>query len=177
MLFFRPSDRVALSNASYIRDKGRLDDLASYRIVNSEPEVGFDDLILLARLICKAPIATITFVSDTKQWFKAVAGLDFCESSLEESICAHAILQSDALVIKDLSRDSRTRDMRIVKKAPFVRFYAGVPLKTLGGHRIGTICIMDKKPRQGLTLDETLSLEALARQVVCQLLLRQTTHR
>jgi GAF domain-containing protein len=112
-----------------------------------------------------------------KQWFKAVAGLDFCESSLEESICAYAILQSDALVINDLSHDARTRDIRIVKEAPFVRFYAGVPLTTFAGHRIGTICIMDKKPRQGLTLDETLSLEALARQVVCQLLLRQTSRR
>ena len=70
--------------------------------------------------------------------------------------------------------DPRTRQMKIVTEAPFARFYAGVPLKTAAAQRIGTICIMDTKPRPGLTLDETLSLEALARQTVMQLELRKT---
>jgi GAF domain-containing protein len=154
-------------------ERHRLADLARYQILDTEPQLGFDDLVMLARLICEAPIATVTFVDDHRQWFKAVSGLDFCESPIAESICAHAIQQANTFVIPDLASDKRTRDMRIVTAAPFARFYAGAPLQSPGGLRLGTICVLDTKPRpQGLTLNQGLSLEALARQVVVNLELR-----
>jgi GAF domain-containing protein len=155
-------------------ERRRLTELAGYEILDTEPELGFDDLVMLARLICEAPIATVTFVADHRQWFKAVSGLDFCESPIAESICAHAIQEPHTFVIPDLAADRRTRDMRIVTNEPFARFYAGAPLTTPSGTRLGTICIMDTKPRpQGLTLNQGLSLEVLARQVVVNLELRQ----
>jgi GAF domain-containing protein len=155
-------------------EQRRLDELSGYEILDTEPELGFDDLVMLARLICEAPIATITFVAEQRQWFKAVAGLDFCESPIAESICAHAVQQPSPFVIADLTADRRTRDMRIVTGAPFARFYAGVPLTVPSGARLGTICVLDTKPRpQGLTLNQGLSLEALARQVVTLLELRR----
>jgi GAF domain-containing protein len=165
---------LAAGDLASVEDQRRLAELARYEIIDTEPELGFDDLVMLARLICEAPIATITFVADQRQWFKAVAGLDFCESPIAESICAHAIAQSSAFVIPDLTADRRTRDMRIVTGAPFARFYAGAPLTVPSGARLGTICVLDTKPRpQGLTLNQGLSLEALARQVVVTLELRQ----
>jgi GAF domain-containing protein len=151
----------------------RLAELARYDILDSAPELAFDDLVMLARLICEAPIATVTFVDNHRQWFKAVYGLDFCESEIAQSICAHAIRQTSTFVINDLTADKRTRDMAIVTAHPYARFYAGAPLTTPTGARIGTICVLDTKARpQGLTLNQGLSLEALARQVVANLELR-----
>jgi GAF domain-containing protein len=159
---------------SSAEEQRRLDELSRYEILDTEPELGFDDLVMLARLICEAPIATITFVAEQRQWFKAIAGLDFCESPIAESICAHAVQQSNTFVIADLTADRCTRDMRIVTGAPFARFYAGAPLTVPSGARLGTICVLDTKPRpQGLTLNQGLSLEALARQVVTLLELRR----
>jgi GAF domain-containing protein len=156
-------------------EQSRLAELADYRILDTEPELGFDDLVMLARLICDAPIATVTFVADQKQWFKAVSGLDFCESPIAESICAYAIRQPDIFEIPDLAADQRTRAMLIVTSEPFVRFYAGAPLKSPSGARLGTICVMDTKVRpRRLTLNQSLSLEALARQVVVNLELRRS---
>jgi GAF domain-containing protein len=163
------ADTNALSD-----EKRRLAELARYEILDTEPEMGFDDLVMLARLICEAPIATVTFVEDHRQWFKAVSGLDFCESPIAESICAYAIQQTATFVIPDLTADKRTRDMRIVTGEPFARFYAGAPLVSPSGLRLGTICVIDTKPRpQGLTLNQGLSLDVLARQVVVNLELRR----
>jgi GAF domain-containing protein len=83
---------------------------------------------MLARLICEAPIAAVTLVGESKQLFKSVAGLDFCEPAIGQSICAHAIRQSEMLVIPDLTKDNRTREINIVTEDPYVRFYAGAPL-------------------------------------------------
>jgi GAF domain-containing protein len=150
-------------------EQSRLAELAQYRVLDSKP-----DVVMLARLICEASIATITFVNDHRQWFKAVSGLDFCDSPIAESICAFTIKQAETFVIADLTADRRTRDMRIVTGEPFARFYAGVPLKVLSGARLGTICVIDTKVRsQGLTLNQNLSLEALARQVVVNIELRR----
>ena len=103
-------------------EQSRLAELADYRILDTEPELGFDDLVMLARLICDAPIATVTFVANQKQWFKAVSGLDFCESPIAESICAYAIRQPDIFEIPDLAADQRTRAMLIVDIGAFRAF-------------------------------------------------------
>jgi GAF domain-containing protein len=155
-----------------------LSELSGYHIVDSEPEATYDDIVLLARLICDAPIATVTFLEEHRQWFKAAAGLDICESPIAESICALAVQQGDLFVIRDLLEDRRTRDMSIATCEPFVRFYAGAPITTPNGHRVGTICVMDTKPRpEGLTLSQGLSMEALSRQVAVNLQLRKASLR
>jgi GAF domain-containing protein len=151
-------------------ERQRLAELEKY---DTGPDAGFDDFVLLARLICEAPIATVTLVGDSKQYFKAVAGLDFCDTVLDQSICRYAIRQPEMLVIPDLTKDARAQHIDIVAGEPFVRFYAGAPLRTRSGI-LGTVCVMDTRVRpEGLTFTQGLSLEALARQVMVHLELRR----
>ena len=160
---------------SPITESQRLEALDGYDILDTSPEVGFDDAVLLARQICNTPIALVSLVASKRQWFKAAAGLDLRETPIEQSVCAHALRQADTLIIPDLSLDPRTRTNTLVTGAPFIRFYAGALLKTRSGIAIGTLCVIDTVPRPGgLTEQQTFSLEALARQVMTQLEYRRT---
>lgn len=145
----------------------RLAVLDGYRILDTPNEAGFDDAVILACQICETPMALVSFVGADRQWFKARIGLDACETPIERSVCAHALPSPELLVIPDLRDDERTRDNALVTGEPFIRFYAGAPLRTASGVALGTICVIDTEPRpQGLSIEQANALEALARQVM-----------
>jgi PAS domain S-box-containing protein len=157
-----------------VTDPIRLESLGDYNILDTEAEVGFDDVVMLARRLCDTPIALVSLVAEKRQWFKAEAGLGVCETPIEQSVCAHALEQGSTLNIPDLTLDPRTSDNTLVTGAPFMRFYAGALLVTPAGALLGTVCVIDTAPRPGgLTAIQIESLEALTRQVMIQLELRR----
>ncbi|BDL41787.1 PAS domain S-box protein [Methylorubrum sp. GM97] len=152
----------------------RLAVLDSYGILDTPPEQGFDDIVHLARELCDAPVALVSLVAGKRQWFKARAGFPRCETDLDASVCAHALVAPDLLVIPDLTRDPRTLANPLVTDDPHLRFYAGAPLRSPEGAVLGSLCVIDHKPRpDGLTDRQAMSLRALAGQVMAQLELRR----
>jgi GAF domain-containing protein len=151
----------------------RLKALADYHIMDSAPEQAFDDLVVLASQICGCPIATVTLVDETRQWFKARIGVESTETPREQSFCAHALLEPENLmVVPDATRDKRFYDNPLVTKDPNIRFYAGAPLLTPAGMPLGTICVIDRKPREFL-VEQRKALLALGRQTSHMLELRR----
>ena len=153
------------------REDERLAALRRYRILDTEPEQRFDDLVLLASQICRVPMALISLVDRDRQWFKARLGITAAQTSRDVAFCAYAIQQDDLFVVPDAFEDARFRDNPLVRAEPHIRFYAGAPLITLDGYALGTICVLDRKPRD-LSSDQRAALDALRRQVVAQLELR-----
>ena len=149
----------------------RLAALRRYRILDTEPEQRFDDLVLLASHVCGAPMAAITLIDSDRQWFKARLGVSVSQTSRDVAFCAHAIQQRELFVVPDALRDARFRDNPLVRAEPNIRFYAGAPLVTPEGHALGTICVLDREPRV-LTDAQKAALEALKRQVIALLELR-----
>jgi|SRR4051812_46113090 len=153
-------------------EKKRLKVLWQYEILDTVPEEVFDDLTELAARICEAPIALITLVDEKRQWFKSKVGITVKETSRDISFCGHAIGQSDLFIIADATRDKRFSHNPLVTADPKIRFYAGAPLVTPDGHALGTLCVIDKVPRE-LTSDQKQALRVLARHVMTQLELRR----
>ncbi|MGV9009480.1 sensor histidine kinase [Brevundimonas sp.] len=157
-----------------IDDQDRLEALYAYDILDTEREPAFDDLVALTAEICDAPIAVINLIAESRQWFKAEVGLGVCETPLETSFCRHAILEEDRLVIRDTTQDARFNCTPLVTAEGGIRFYAGVLLKTDEGLPLGTLCVLDTKPRpEGLTDLQMRTLEVLSRQVMDLLKLRR----
>ncbi|OSR67158.1 Blue-light-activated histidine kinase [Pseudomonas syringae pv. actinidiae] len=158
-----------------VSDPVRLEALASYSILDTPAEQGFDDIVQLACQLCQVPVSLVSLVSGDRQWFKARVGFPPCETDLNSSVCAHTLSQPDTvLVIPDLTADPRTRANPLVTGEPFIRFYAGAPLVTTDGQVLGSLCVIDKVTRpEGLTETQADILKALARQVVTQLELRR----
>lgn len=150
----------------------RLKDLSSYQVLDTLPEPAFDDLTFLASNICHTPIALISLVDDRRQWFKSKVGISADETSRDIAFCAHCILQPELMVVPDALADTRFADNALVTGDPNIRFYAGTPLTTAGGHNLGTLCVIDRVPRE-LTPKQKSSLKALGRQVMAQLELRR----
>ncbi len=128
-------------------DDERLAALRALLILDTPPEQRFDRLIQFAADEFDVPIALLTLVDRDRQWFKSRTGLDACETDRESSFCGHAIQSDDTLLIADALRDPRFVDNPLVTGAPFIRFYAGAPLQIEPGLRIGTLCLIDTKPR------------------------------
>ncbi len=148
--------------------------LDEYGILDTPPEQGYDDIVHLARHICGTPIALVSFVTTDRQWFKARAGLDACQTPLSQSVCRLGLAQPGLLVIDDLTADPRTRDNTLVTADPHLRFYAGARLETPQGVGIGMLCVIDLQPRPGgLTPEQGDGLLALARQVMALMELRR----
>jgi len=116
--------------------------------VDSDPEERFDKIARMAQRVFNAPFAGISFVEGERQWFKSKVGLPIADSSRDLSFCGHAITSDDVLVVEDAVLDPRFAQNPIVLEDPHIRFYAGQPVKGPGGHNVGTLCIMDKQPRE-----------------------------
>ena len=153
-------------------EKKRLNVLWQYEVLDTVPEEVFDDLTELAARICEAPIALISLVDEKRQWFKSRVGTPVQETSRDISFCAHAIQQSDLFIVPDATKDPRFADNPLVKSDPKIRFYAGAPLITPDGYALGTLCVIDKVPRE-LRTDQKQALIILGRHVVSQLELRR----
>ncbi|HTO76461.1 MAG TPA: EAL domain-containing protein [Thermoanaerobaculia bacterium] len=152
-------------------ETARLEALRRYQILDTSSEQAFDDLALLASRICGTPMAAMSLIDETRQWFKARVGLEYPETPRAIAFCAHTIQQKAPLVLPNAAKDDRFRENPLVKAKDGVRFYAGVPLITPDGHAIGTISVMDRKPRT-LEPQQLQALEALARQAEKQLEVR-----
>jgi GAF domain-containing protein len=155
-------------------EKQRLKVLWQYDVLDSIPEEIFDDLTELAARICEAPIAMITLVDEKRQWFKSKVGVTVSETSRDISFCGRAIEQSDLFIIPDATMDQRFADNPLVTSDPKIRFYAGAPLITADGYALGTLCVIDKVPRE-LRPEQKQALRVLARHVMTQLELRRRT--
>ena len=128
-------------------EQARLEALRSIDVLDTPPEERFDQLTRMAKRLFGVPIALVSIVDENRQWFKSCVGLDVIETSRDISFCGHAILGNDVFIIPDTFEDPRFADNPLVLNDPGIRFYAGCPL-TVGGHKLGTLCIIDKKPRE-----------------------------
>ena len=151
-----------------IDETARLQSLYDYDVLDTEAEKSFDDLTQLAAHICNMPIIFISLVDSDRLWFKSKIGLNLQETSRDIAFCAHAIHQKEIFEIEDFLQDERFFDNPLVSCAPNFRFYAGTPLVSSGGHAVGTLSVIDKKPNK-LTQDQRQALEALGRSVISQM--------
>ncbi|WP_198170441.1 PAS domain S-box protein [Deinococcus arboris] len=165
------------ADAQQQTEAARLLALKSYQILDTPPEAVYDRAVRLASAFFKAPMALVSLVDAERQWFKACYGLDFRETSRSVSFCAHALEQDGVLVVPDARQDPRFVDNPLVTGELHIRFYAGAPLVTPDGQKLGTLCILDQQPRAPLTPDECQMLQHLADSVVSELELRRTLAR
>ena len=143
----------------------RIAALKSFQILDTLPEKEFDDITLLASQICEAPISLITLVDEDRQWFKSRVGLSATETPREYAFCAHAIEGDELFVVPNAEQDARFAANPLVTDDPHIRFYAGTPLVTSDGHKLGTLCVIDRQPRE-LSDAQKRALNALARSVM-----------
>jgi signal transduction histidine kinase/ActR/RegA family two-component response regulator len=150
----------------------RLKALKDYDILDTPPEKELDEITKLASMICETPICLISLLDETRQWFKSRVGLESRETRKSIAFCLHAIQQDDVFEIRDALQDQRFSHNPLVLNDPHIRFYAGMPLKTPEGYNIGTMCIIDTKPRI-LDNRQRCVIETLARQVITNFELRK----
>ena len=171
----RPDGRISepqMSAPPPSVESARVAALDRYAILDTEPEQTFDDLVALAAYVCKAPIAMLSLVDDHRQWFKSKVGVEIREMPRARSFCGYAIQQQDLFIVPDTRNDARFRENPMVLDEPHIRFYAGAPLINEEGFALGTLCIVDRQPRE---LDEAQkeALKSLRRLALGQMELRQ----
>lgn len=154
-------------------EAARIAALERYHILDTPGEAAYDDITRVAVEVCGTPIALISFLDDSRQWFKSHFGLEAEQTPREYAFCDHAIRGGALMEVPDAREDPRFRDNPLVVDAPRIRYYAGVPLEMTSGHRLGTLCVIDREPRT-LQPQQRAALEALGRQVVLQLELRRS---
>ena len=146
-----------MQTAAIPGDEGsRVDTLYDLRILDTEPEERFDRLTRLAKRLFQVPIALVSLVDENRQWFKSGQGMNTSETSRDISFCAHAILGDDILLVPDATLDERFHDNPLVADDPQIRFYAGCPLKAPNGNKLGTLCLIDREPREFSEEDKAL---------------------
>jgi len=146
-------------------ENSRLHDLYESGLLDTPREVEFDEIVELASSLCNMPISLITLIDSNRQWFKASTGIDVTETSRDVSFCSHAILQDQLFEVPDTMEDNRFSDNPFVINEPGIRFYAGMPLVTSSGSRLGTLCVLDKTPGH-LTEKQKFGLKVLANNVI-----------
>ena len=143
-------------------------------MLDTPPEKAFDNITDLAARIFKVPIAAVTLIDEDRQWFKSCVGLETREMGRNYAFCAHAILHDEVMVVPDAHEDARFAENPLVTGAPHIRFYAGAPLRTASGLNLGTLTVIDTKPRK-LTKANIATLACLATLVVDEIQLRYET--
>ena len=155
-------------------ESARLAALRSYDVLDTAPEVSYDNIVLLASQICQVPMALISLVEIDRQWFKASFGLGATEFPRNVSFCSHAIVDpGEIMVVEDARQDDRFSANPLVTAQPHIRFYAGAPLVNPEGHALGTLCVIDQTPRV-MTDVQRRALAVLGQNVVTLLELRRT---
>jgi GAF domain-containing protein len=162
----------AVKQAPTTPDAVRVEALEKYAILDTEPEQAFDDLTLLASYVCTTPIALISLVDENRQWFKSKIGITATETPRQVAFCSVAIQHTDVMVVPDTLQDERFRNNPLVTSDPHIRFYAGAPLINEDGYALGTLCVVDQKPRE-ISSDQKEALQALSRLVLGQLEFRR----
>lgn len=154
------------------KETERLEALHKCKILDTAPEEAFENITRLAAYICSTPIALVSLVDAERQWFKSKVGIDATQVPRDVGFCAHAILQTDVLIVPDTLADRRFATNPLVTSAPYIRFYAGVPLIAASGHALGTVCVIDYVPRE-LDAQQIEALRTLGDQVVREIDLRR----
>ena len=160
--------------ASSAQETLRLSKLQDYNILDTAREAAYDDIAKLAAHICQTPVALVSLVDSKRQWFKASVGLDVVETPRNVAFCAYTIQKKGAMVIEDTFESQLFKDNPLVINSPNIRFYAGVPLITPDDYAVGSLCVIDYRPRK-LSIEQLQGLERLGRQVVAQMELSYKT--
>ena len=134
-------------------------------MLDTPPEEPFDGIAEIAAALFEVPVAVLTLIDADRQWFKANVGAPISCTAREDSFCSYTILGTETMVVEDLSKDSRFTDHPFVVDSPKLRFYAGAPLVTERRQCVGTLCVLDYKPRS-LAPARCRLLERLARQAM-----------
>jgi PAS domain S-box-containing protein len=142
-------------------EASRLDALRALKLLDTPPEERFDRVTRMVKTVLKVPTALISLVDAERQWFKSRDGLDASQTARDISFCTHAILQDDVFVVEDAWADPKFADNPLVTGPPYIRFYAGKPLFSTTGKKVGTLCVLDSRPRQ-LSEEEEAKLASLA---------------
>lgn len=153
-------------------EQDRQRDLERYGVLDQPGDPHFDRLVRLASTVLEAPIALISLIDGNRQWFLAHHGLDVTETPRDVAFCAHAIAGREPLVVPDALQDPRFRSNPLVVGEPGIRFYAGAPLESSEGHNLGTLCVIDRLPRE-FSADQVKLLQDLSELVVRELELRR----
>lgn len=153
-------------------EKDRVQALHAYGILDTDPEQDYDEIVQLAAQICEIETAHLSLIDSERQWLKAKVGFGSTEIDRKLAFCSHTILQDDILLVPDATKDDRFLNNPLVKGTPEIRFYAGMPLVSESGHNIGSLCVIDVKPRV-LRDNQIHALRILSKQVMKQLELRK----
>ena len=166
------SKPIAITAPLPANEVERLEALRRYKILDTPTEVGFDRITSLAARLFDVPIALVSLLDESRAWFKSCYGFELREVQRDATICSLALLSDDVLVIPDTRQDKRLTCNPFVLNEPGLRFYAGAPLLTQDGFNLGTLCLLDMKPRNALTDEQKATLTDLAAMVVDELELR-----
>ncbi|MCX6966167.1 MAG: ATP-binding protein [Verrucomicrobia bacterium] len=158
-----------------LQEAERLQALSDYGLMDTPPEPVFDEVVALASYVFRTPIALIPLLDAKRQWFKSRVGLDLTETPREHAFCSYTILEPTGMVVPDALADPRFADNPLVVGKPGIRFYAGTPLKTREGHALGTLCVIDTKPRPQLDPEQKQALHTLGRHLMAQLEVRYSS--
>lgn len=157
-----PSAFRARTGRKPFDEASRLAALRRYEILDTGSEEAFDRIVELAAAMFDVPIALISLVDEDRQWFKAKVGIDATQTPRSWAFCDHAIRDGDALVVADARDDERFANNPLVTGDPNIRFYAGAVIETAEGDGLGTVCVIDRKPRPPLNDNQLAGLLALA---------------